>query len=511
MARLALLPLCLAALALSSCGGDDAAATDGPATLAPATAAIYFEAVVRPEGDLREGVLEAFGKVSGSEDPAAEIRTLLDSALDGEDFDYARDVEPWLGERVAVWSPSLSGDEPPFALIAQATDTDQALDSLRASAERDGEQVTEGSYAGVDFIVSPEDRQQAAAIDGHLVIASKAEFERTVDAAQGDSLADAEGFEQLTGRLTEDRLATFWLDQRELFASVDTSELGPLGSVVDPESLRPVAGSVLADGSRIAVETVGAGGEAGGITDQISALASGSPELLGSLPGDAWAAFGISDLGPSATELYRSLAGALAGAAIEQEFRNQTGLDLQQDVLGWIGDVAVYASGTSVETIGGALVIEVTDADRAADAFGKLTGLAQAQSGGQVAPADIDGAESAFALEIPGAPQTLVLARSSERVVLAFGETAAAAALSPDSELSGADVWSRAGDLLGDGLEPSLLVDMGSVIEVARAFGAADDPGFTEALPYLEAFDVISVGAERDDDEQKSVVSAGLR
>ena len=55
--------------------------------------------------------------------------------------------------------------------------------------------------------------------------------------------------------------------------------------------------------------------------------------------------------------------GALGGAAIENQLRQELGLDLQQDVFSWIGDIAVFARGTTAwHSIEGGVVIEVTDA-----------------------------------------------------------------------------------------------------------------------------------------------------
>ena len=43
-----------------------------PAKAVPAGAALYFEGVVRPEGDQRDDVLDAAGKVLHTDDPEAK-------------------------------------------------------------------------------------------------------------------------------------------------------------------------------------------------------------------------------------------------------------------------------------------------------------------------------------------------------------------------------------------------------------------------------------------------------
>ena len=99
------------------------------------------------------------------------------------------------------------------------------------------------------------------------------------------------------------------------------------------------------------------------------------------------------EFGESLKALYQQAAGALGGAAIEQQLRQELGLDLQEDVFSWIGDVAFFARGTTMDSIEGGAVIEVTDPAKAKAAFGKLTGLAQSRGGVPAKPVQIDGAE----------------------------------------------------------------------------------------------------------------------
>ena len=514
MRRLALLAS-LPVLLLSACGGDAAGGDDGPAGLAPANAQLYVEAIVRPEGDLREDVLEAVRKVSGSDDPAAEIERLLEETSEGEDFDYQRDVEPWLGERVGVWSADLQSDDPGFALIAETTDADEAITSLRESAEREDEKVTERSYEGTDYLVNEDEETVAGLVDDMLVMGSEPEFKRTVDAAGEDTLADADRFTEIVADLDEDRLATVWIDQRSLFAALKTetadSDFQVFDQIFDVDKLQPVAAGVVADGERIAIESVGST-EGNVFGNRLSAFSGATTEMLGELPGDAWIAFGFPEAGEAAAEIYRKVAGALGGAALEQQFRQQTGLDLQEDVFGWIGDVAVYASGVGEAELGGALVIGITDSGKATNAFGKIAGLVRTQAAGaEVSPVDLEGAESAFEIADPELPQSLVLARAEERMVLAYGRAAAEQALAPDETLAESDLWSRAEEVLEGDLQPSFVLDMTKVLENVDAFGGGDDEGFAQARKYMEAFDVITSGGEVSDDQQTGRFAAGLK
>jgi hypothetical protein len=237
--------------------------------------------------------------------------------------------------------------------------------------------------------------------------------------------------------------------------------------------------------------------------------AGGETELLSRLPGDAWGAFATPRLGESAKTMFDEFAGALGGAAIAAQVRQQTGLDLEQDVFSWVGDVGMFVRGASEAELDGAIVIEATDDARAESAFSKLIGVIGKQAGVRPEPLDLDGAEAAFALAA-GEDQPVVLARGEGRVVAAYGEQAATAALEPDSELGDADVHADAEEILGDDMAPGFVVSMPAIIELVEAMGQADAE-FEEARPYLEAFGTITSGGKADDDRVESRVAVTLK
>ena len=99
-----------------SCGGDAGSGGDAdPASLVPANAAMYFEATIRPEGEQREEVLAAAGKIMRTPDPAAKIQELVDEGFKDEDLTWERDFAPWVGEKAGVWLRDVSGEDPPVA------------------------------------------------------------------------------------------------------------------------------------------------------------------------------------------------------------------------------------------------------------------------------------------------------------------------------------------------------------------------------------------------------------
>ena len=83
--------------------------------------------------------------------------------------------------------------------------------------------------------------------------------------------------------------------------------------------------------------------------------------------------------------------------AIEQQLKQATGLDLQEDVISWMGDWGLFVRGTTLEDLSGGLIIETTDeaaSKRAIDAVARLA--RQAASGGEkVGPLDLPAAARA--------------------------------------------------------------------------------------------------------------------
>jgi Protein of unknown function (DUF3352) len=491
-------------LLVAGCGGGGSDGDGDPASLVPADALVYGEAVVRPEGDQREAVLEAARKVLRTDDPEAKIAEWFKEAS-SDDLDYARDIEPWLGERVAAWASPRGAEDNPGVVMFESEDHDAAREAVRAGFEREGE-VTDGSHGDVDYIVGP-DGNAAGVVGDFLVAGPEADLKRAIDASEGDSLADTDEYADAVDALTDDRIAHFWLDMRDLIelaqrsGEVSESDLQQLRTVFPLDRLEPIAGSFTIESDRLAFESIVRG-------DGLGALFGSGTPLVQELPGDSWAVYGIGKAGETVKESLGSMGGGLGGAVVKREFEKETGLDLDRDLLSWIGDAAAFVRGTTLEDVEAGLIIQPTDESRAAQSFGKIVGALQVGSGVQAQPASIEGAEQAFALrgqDVPAKP--IILARGSGLVVLTYGEAAAEAALSDDDRLGDTDLYGAAEDLVG--MEPSLLVSMPQVLQLVDATGS--DPEFEQARPYIEAFELLSMGVLNEDDRSTTRVAAKLR
>ena len=90
----------------------------------------------------------------------------------------------------------------------------------------------------------------------------------------------------------------------------------------------------------------------------ILAEGSGAAEL----PADSWIAIAQPDLGQTIEGYVDVVAETLGGRdVIEEQLRSSTGLDLEEDVLSWMGDWSLFVRGTSVDELNGAVVVETSD------------------------------------------------------------------------------------------------------------------------------------------------------
>jgi hypothetical protein len=533
-ARLALvLATALAAVALTGCGSGSASGGSDPASVIPADASIYLQASVRPQGSLRGNALAAAGKVLHTSDPQGTIRGWLDKALASSKskvkLSYDKDIAPWLGEKAGLWvdPSSVSGSGTASAtsggqgfrgvVVLQATDADKARQALYAD---DGTgPYRKKTYNGVEYQLNSEGTA-AGIVGGFAVAGTEAEFKRAIAASKGGSLAEADGYKQAVAKLAPGRLGQFYVNTKAIVDSLGArdpairQQIQQLGSVFSFDKYGPIAGSFSADGDKLALDTLTT---TSGATDQLKRLglfgAGGATKLVGELPGDSWAAYGVAGFGQSAKALFGQAMGGLGEAAIAQQLRSQLGIDLDQDVFSWMGDLAGFVRGTTKDTVDGGLVIGVTDQGKAATAFGKLIGVLRTRGGVDATPVRIEGAETAFQVRQPGAPKPIVLARSADRVVVAYGQAAAAEAFSPRSKLADSDTYGAANSVLGDGYDPTVLVSMPEVVTLieSAAGGGSGAAGFAKAKPYLEAFGVIATGSKVADGTARSRVAAQLR
>ncbi len=111
-----------------------------------------------------------------------------------------------------------------------------------------------------------------------------------------------------------------------------------------------------------------------------------------------------------------------------------------------------------------------------------------------------------------GSPIGAEVAVRDDKVVFAAGGATVDDVLDPSETLSDNDRFSSAADVLGDDLEPSVYVDIPTIVSLVESTGAASsDPDYQLAQPYLSALDYVIAGGSSSDDGSTGRFVLGLK
>jgi len=497
---------------------------DDALALVPADAIAYGNVFLDPSMDQKRAIgdlLEKFPEAPSADEARNQFVDLIDEGLAEIDMNFEDDIDPWLGNQIAGWvqipdgnflqgSPSvgespLAGENvPPAAFLIASDDDDAALEFIEEASANSEQELTEKSYEGADYRLNEDDGSAVGIVDGFMVIGSEAGFKAVVDVSAGeDSLADSETYTDATDELTEDRLATFYFDGETFGEALEEGGAGPgsmeLGSFgMFGGSFSPTAGALFAESDKVVFESTSTPGDADG--EEIPEISAG---LLPDVPGDSWGAFGIPDLGATLEKVYDGLIesfaqGGMTAEDLDSQFEAQTGLDLREDLLSWMGDAGIFVSGTDPLSVGGGLVIESTDPATSSATIDQLGALLN-QQGIPTEPLSAGGAEG-FAVEIPDPSATeRVVVLAGERVAIAYGEDAAVSALEGSDPLSESEAFQTATEGLGDDFTAAGYFDVDAIQELAEAAGAGQFPEYEEDVkPWLDPFSYVTFGSRED-------------
>jgi hypothetical protein len=502
--------LSVTALPVAGCGGGDEAAS-GAAELAPAGAAFYGEFTIRPEGDQKRAVEAILSKFPGGGQAGDKLEELIEKSLQESDagITFKDDIEPWLGDEAAFF---VSGLDPAAGFKATAgiiatEDEDAAQDALEKSAE--GE-ITRRTWNDVEYIMdeSEGNSNAAAVFDGFVVLGNEEGVKAAIDASKGDSkLSDDDGFEHALEGAAEDRLGLFYLNSPELSKTIQ-QQGAPLPDSFKKFLQEPFVATIDADDDGVVLES--------NIPEEIGKaltfLGQGS-DLLTELPADSWLALAQTDFGTLLDFYVEAFAGVAGGRdAIEQQFRAATGLDLQKDVIDWMGDFGVFVRGTSISELDGALVIETSDEAASKRFIDALARLARTQGQGEVeiGPLGAPGGGEGFTARGSGIPKPIHIFQRGGRVVFAYGDAAAGDAVDARDKLGDSQEFTSIRDSLGD-YDVSLYLLMQPILELAESAGAGREPEWADVKPYLDAITGVVAGTSGDGDDLKSAAKVVVK
>ncbi len=502
--RLRALPFLIAALCavlLAACGGSGDPDAE-PASVVPASAPLYFEVTVRPEGDVRADVEAAARKIFRQEQPVAELRRLIDQGLAKEDVSFGEDIEPWLGRRIGFFATNLTQDEPDVAFVAAVEDTKEALDSIAAVNENEAE-LQEREYNGTSYRFDPEDATALAEVGEFVVLGDEALVGQIIDAEEGgEVLTDDDRFSQAREAVGEEGIGFGYLNVQALL------DLAGQDGSIPPQGLEPVrqligesvALSLTAQESAVALDVVSVGAKPQPGTDPAAVA-----EAVKTLPAGSLAGLGLGDIG---AQVEGQLAASGLGPNVLGQVEQATGINVQEDLLSWMGQGSAFVQGTGVGDIGGALIVQTEDRQATLDALEQIQPLLEAQDA-TVEEVDEGGLQGLEA-EFEGLPLPVYLVVADERFLVALGDAALESATDPQGALGDDQGFKQAAGALGEGMQPSFYASVPGLVALAESFGLAQDPSFQQTRPYLETFTALVGGSARDGEVSRSRLALGL-
>jgi hypothetical protein len=417
---------------------------DSAIELVPRDAVFYGNLYLNPSTHQKQALrdlLRNFPDTGTAEQTRATIEELFDNALAPVGLEFERDVEPWLGRQVGAFARvdddgSLSG-----AVLVGTTDADAALDAVHAAADDSGQELEADSYGGNDYEVT-ESGAAVGIVDDFLVIATRAdELRASVDATREGSLSEDATFRSTSDGLPEERVAFFYVNAAPYFAIAQRDDPLP----VDPDDLARFFGSPAAGAVYLRPDGI--------VLD--ASLPESMPEpgaILEDLPAGGWAGAGIEDFGPFA-ERHLDLLGPFGAVAADIAAQESLGLDFQDDLLPWIGDLAFYAGGDLARP-DAAVRIESTDEAESARVMKELEAalITRGVSLHLVRVERYNGFEGR-----PGGQPTAepVVVLYGENVVIADSRATARRMIGGGHRLADEGDYPDAVARLGDGMEPA--------------------------------------------------------
>ncbi len=418
--------LLAAAAAVAGCAGASSAGggTD-PASSVPASAPLYAEAVLAGDGQEQADAQAALAKIVGTSDPQAAVAKLFDRG----GVQFARDVEPWIGERVGAAALTVGRGGEKIVVAASRDDA-----AAKAALGRIAPGAATRSYRDVSYRVDAQRHGLAAGVVGETVVfGSENGLKAAIDASKGSSLAESDALKSARSTVRQERSGFLYADVASLLrqalagAGGGAAQLAPLVGPISQALPKTVAAALDAEPGMLRIDSA-AIGNGGGVRP-----AGSGADALAALPGDAWLGLGVGELGKTVDDVIARLSsgGGLAGVGVQAllaQAQQQIGLDIRRDLLAWMGDAGLFVSGDADEPRV-ALVVASKDPAASQKTVRALETLARRN--GDVSSLTASGVDAGFTVKRDG-KAGLVVASAGNRFVIASSRAALDAALSPE-------------------------------------------------------------------------------
>lgn len=531
----------IAAASIAGCGSSGSGTGADPATAVPSSAPLYIGLQTGPGGD----ALTAAKKLTHLAEPYGSlIQALLAGGHSQPQF--KRDIKPWIGPRAGVFisaigasalqgstsaqalmqgglsgalsalgAGSFGSGSAQGAIVLDTSDVSGARSFLNARAHE--QQAHTASYRGVSYQVSPSGAAEGI-VDKFAVIGSESGIKGVIDTVRGGaSVKTAPGY----GSPPADAIATAYVRPEALAGALrgaqGASAQGVLllsqlfaGSQSASLSVTSTASSISAQGE---IESRGA-------TKPL--FGQESARALGALPGGAWMAAGVGDTGANLGRelaLLRAVASfgtasvfsSLGGPGIEKALKAlaSSSARLQRSFSHWAGPAGVFVSGTGLFNLEAGLVIASNDPAASRAAVNEVAEILHS-AGASVGNGAIAGADAVRTVSLPGFPAILYIASGQGKFIVGLGQATILGVLSPASTLSTSPSYAAAAKALGEGIEPSLIVEFPTMLGFLEGLGLTQSPAISPLLPYLKSLGTLTAGAVSHGNSQHFKLVLGL-
>lgn len=492
------------ALGLAACGGGGDKDPD-PAQAVPASVPVYAQVTIRPDGDLEKTVADVSQRLFGSRDVSALIDKQI-TASGGKDT-IASGATDWVGSRLGAFLSGASTTSADGAVVIAIADQDAAKKSMEEGTK--GE--TKKSYKDVDYFVDKDAPTEVSGIVGdYAVVGTDRGMKIVIDTVKGgsdvDKIGDAKKYTDALASVgdTKNALATVYANPQGLVETFARSGGIPTSALAGVRQSLTQAGSGWAAKFGVGENALAIDFAATGVKQSTgtAAVAGAATKALQALPGDAWLGVGTGAIGATLrSALQQGLqAASLAGDDVQSQLsaiEQQLGINLDDDLLSWMGDAGLFASGTAITNLGGALVVQSSSPAKTKVAIAKLRKLIPEFAPGvkvKAAPG-LKGADTAVQIISPSVPLPIYMAVGGDRFVLGIGQAAVESGLSPKTTLAASPSYKQAAAAL-DGVDPTFFLDVAPISTLLKGLGLDSDPDSAKVLTALEKVGSVSAGTK---------------
>jgi hypothetical protein len=518
-------------------------------SLIPKNTFLYVEASRALSQEQRaacDELLAGFPDLGDCGSAAERIREALDEELGKEDLSFEDDIDSWLGDDFTFFMTTEGLDElvrrqsggaqfettsfssqesevlqseedgpmPSLGALASVDDEEAAENFIEDVITKEEEDVERRTYEGVEY--SFVDDGTWAIFDGHLVVATEPGLKAVIDQRDAEeSIEDGERFAAAEEAVRDDRLGFLYLDAKEpiqiflesLPAMMPRSFFEPYVEAFED----PFTVTTFLEENGLVIETTGS-------SERSPIIAGAFPsdpddtareDMLRELPMDSWGALATGDLKEVAGSYLDLFVGAIPGGAtaLEAQVRQETGLDIQRDILGWMGESAIFLRGESARRFEAGIIVETSDPETALRTILRVRQLLDEENPTRIINrAGFRG----FVALVPGQPQAGVVAVDDSRVVAALAPIGILDEIAQGRSLGDGTVVNDADALLGEDFITSAFFDVDAIRTLVEQSSPLDEMYVQQIQPFLKPLELLVLGSRVEGDVVRDRLVIGV-